>query len=203
MNASNEPLARLVSELEKLPGIGTRTAERLAYHVLKIDREEAMRLARAIRDVKERLGPCEICFNIASESVCTICRSAERDARTICVVEQVKDLLAIEKANAWGGVYHVLQGRVSPHEGKSAEHTTLAALRKRLEKLVPSGEGDVEVILATNPDAEGETTALVVQENLADLAGVNLTRIARGIQRGGSIEFANVEIIRDAFDGRS
>ena len=200
MSAPSEPLARLVAELEKLPGIGNRTAERLAYHVLKVDREEAMRLARAIRDVKERLGSCERCFNISDGELCEICKSPRRDQMVVCVVEQVRDLLAIEKSAAYQGVYHVLQGRVSPHEGKSADHTTLAALRRRLEKL--SAEGEVEVILATNPDAEGETTALVVQENLEDL-GVSITRLARGIQRGGSIEFANVEIIRDAFSGRS
>lgn len=197
---ATEPLARLVAELEKLPGIGTRTAERLAYHILKIDREEAMRLARAIRNVKERLGTCEECFNIADGDLCAICKAPRRDRARVCVVEQVRDLIAVEKSGAWDGVYHVLQGRVSPHEGHSAEHTTLAALRKRLEKLASAGP--VEVLLATNPDAEGETTALVVSENIEDL-GVRVTRLARGLPRGGSLEFANVEIIRDAFSGRS
>jgi recombination protein RecR len=194
-----EPLARLAAELERLPGVGARTAERLAYHLLKVDREEAMGLARAIRDVKDSLRSCRRCFNIADQDECMICRSSARDRSRVCVVEQVRDLVAIEKTAAFDGLYHVLQGRVAPHRGESPAATTLGALLSRLdgeEKSVIK-----ELVIATNPDAEGDATALVLEEELASRE-IAVTRLARGIPSGGSIEFANVEILRDAFRGR-
>ena len=195
-----EPLARLAAELERLPGVGARTAERLAYHLLKVDREEAMGLARAIRDVKESLRSCRRCFNIADQDECVICRSAARDRSRVCVVEQVRDLVAIEKTGAFDGLYHVLLGKVAPHRGSGPGDTTMAALLARID----GEERDTirEVVIATNPDAEGDATALVLEEELRG-RDVAVTRLARGIPSGGSIEFANVEILRDAFRGRS
>ena len=191
-----EPLQRLIAELEKLPGIGARTAERLAYHLLKIDRDSAMALARAIRDVKEGLRSCQICFNMTDTELCRICADRSRDRQTVCIVEHVRDLIALEKVGAFRGLYHVLGGRVSPTEGKGIDQTTLGVLLERLR------QGEVkEIILSTNPDAEGDATALTIQEHLKSFS-VKVTRLARGIPVGGSIEFANVEMLREAISGR-
>lgn len=199
MGDSVEPLARLVDELEKLPGVGRRTAERLAHYILKTDTHDALRLADAIRDVKERLRSCVVCFNTTDRELCAVCRDEGRDRSTICVVEQTRDLLAIEKSGSYHGLYHVLGGRVSPHEGLGADRLTMSALIARLKS---DAKREVkEVILATNPDAEGDTTALVVEDALAG-SGLSVTRIARGLPTGGSIEFANVQILRDALSGR-
>ncbi|MEE9394465.1 MAG: recombination mediator RecR [Planctomycetota bacterium] len=194
-----EPLARLVEEFEKLPGVGARTAERLAYHVLKIEREPAMALARAIRDVKDSLRPCSVCHNIAEADLCWICRADDRDRTRICVVEHAKDLIALEKSGAYQGLYHVLLGRLDPQRGKGPGETTISSLRHRLE--TPTNPAVEEVILATNPDAEGDATALALKEVLKDLP-LKISRIARGLPSGGSIEFANVEILKDALQGR-
>ncbi|MFT7616534.1 MAG: recombination protein RecR [Planctomycetota bacterium] len=191
-----EPLQRLIAEFEKLPGIGARTAERLAYHLLKIDRDSAMSLARAIRDVKERLKTCQICFNMTDGELCRICADRNRDQSLVCVVEHVRDLIALEKVGAYTGLYHVLGGKVVPSDGKGIDTTTTAALLQRV------GEGKIkEVILATNPDAEGDATALTISEHL-EATGAKVTRLARGIPVGGSIEFANVEMLREAIAGR-
>ena len=196
-----EPLSRLVDELEKLPGIGARTAERLAFHLLKSKTDEAMLLARAIRDVKHELTPCPVCFNIAEGGGnCRICSDARRDHTTLCVVEHPKDLIALENVGVYRGVYHVLMGRLSPHEGIGPESLTLEQLSQRLK--AKGDDAVVEVIVATNPDAEGDATALYVAQ-LVEKAGVRATRIARGLPTGGSIEFANVEILKDALEGRS
>ncbi len=194
-----EPLTRLIHELGRLPGVGQRTAERLAYHLLNADREDVLALATAIRDIKTKLKPCRVCFNVTDEDVCSICASPTRDPGRIAVVESVRDLVAIERSGAWDGVYHVLGGRVAPLEGKSLETSTLAKLLRRLEN---DSEGTIrEIVIATNPDAEGDTTALVLKEHL-DGTGRKVTRLARGIPTGGSIEFANVDILKDAFEGR-
>ncbi|MCB9832320.1 MAG: recombination protein RecR [Planctomycetes bacterium] len=193
-----EPLQRLIAEFEKLPGVGSRTAERLAYHLLKIDRESAMKLARAIRDVKEQIRNCRICFNMADGEICRICADRGRDQSLICVVEHVRDLIALEKVGVYRGLYHVLQGKVSPQEGKGIDETSLPALLARL------GEADspvTEILLATNPDAEGDVTALVLEEHLKG-RGLKLSRLARGLPVGGSIEFANVEILKEAIARR-
>ena len=192
------PLARLVEELERLPGVGARTAERLAEHLLFSDRADALRLADAIRDVKERLHPCRECFNITERELCGVCSEVQRDRSRMCVVERPKDLVALEKAGGHRGIYHVLRGKVAPHEGKGPEGLTLAALRRRLDGADPPVQ---ELIIATNPDAEGDATALVVRDHVADLVAT-VTRLARGIPSGGSIEFANVSILRDALDAR-
>jgi len=198
-----EPLTRLVEELEKLPGIGARTAERLAFHLLKATTDDAMQLARAIRDVKQRLAPCPVCFNVAEGGAeCRICTSAARDRAKICVVEQPKDLIAIEATGAYDGLYHVLMGHVSPHEGASPDSLTLTALVERVRAARAGATPVAEVIVATNMDAEGDLTAMVLGERLAPF-GVTVTRLARGLPSGGAIEFANVEILKDALQGRS
>jgi len=194
------PLSRLVEEFEKLPGIGARTAERLAFYLLKVDKESALGLSHAIRDVKQKLRPCVECFNITESELCRICQSTTRDRTVLCVVEHPKDLLALEKSGSYQGLYHVLMGHISPHEGIAADQLTVAALVKRLgrEEYAPVQE----VILATNADAEGDATALVLKSHLEPL-GLQVTRLARGLPIGGTIEFANVEILREAFSGRT
>lgn len=190
------PLARLVEELAKLPGIGPRTAERLAFHVLRETREEAEALIRAIREVKERVRPCSRCFHVSEGDPCEVCTDAARDASTICVVEQSKDLWAIEKSGAYRGHYHVLLGRIAPLEGIGADDLTIDALVRRVK-----AGGVREVILATNPNMEGDGTAMHLMKVLS-LPGVKLTRIARGVPTGASIEFASPAILADAIQGR-
>ena len=190
------PLARLVAELGKLPGIGPRSAERLAFHLLRAPKAEAEALVAAVREVKERLRPCGQCFHVSEADLCEICSDGGRDGSTICVVEQSKDLWAIEKSGAFRGVYHVLVGRVAPLEGIGAEDLTMAALTQRVR-----AGGVREVILATNPNLEGDGTALHIAKALAGL-GARLTRIARGVPSGGSLEFASRAILSDAIQGR-
>lgn len=202
MSELAEPLSRLVDELQKLPGIGRRSAERIAFHLLRLDRAPAMALARAIRDVKDGLRPCRVCGNVTEGEICRICSDPARERGIVCVVESSRDLIALEKSGAFRGLYHVLSGRVSPAEGRGPEETGIGALRERLLERRKEGDPVRELILATNPDAEGDATALALRENLADL-GIPLSRLARGIPSGGSIEFANVEILREAFRGRN
>lgn len=190
------PLQRLIDELRKLPGIGARSAERIAFHLLKLPAEEAVGLARTIIDVKERVRPCSRCFNLAEEELCDICRDPRRDAGLIVVVEQPKDLLAFEAGGLTTGVYHVLMGRVSALDGVEPRHLTIDALQKRI------ADGGVrEVVLATNPTLEGDATALYLMEALAD-SGVTVTRLARGLPPGGQIEHANRSMLEAAFQGR-
>jgi recombination protein RecR len=189
-------VARLVAGFAELPGIGRRTAERLAYHVLMMPKEEALAFAEAIRAVKENLRPCRTCYNLAEGDVCEICADPRRDRSLLCVVEQVRDLLALEEAGSYRGLYHVLQGRVAPLEGKGADALTLDALAARV------GKGCFrEVILGTTPNVEGDATALLVAERLAGLP-VELTRLARGLTVGASLEQANRDMLVDALAGR-
>ena len=191
-----ESLSRLMDEFGKLPGIGQRTAERLALHVLKTPEPEAMALARAIRDVKRNTRHCSICCNVTETDPCAICRDPRRDHATICVVEQPRDLLAIEKTSAYRGVYHVLMGRIAPLDDVHPEDLTIDKLLERVQA------GTVEeVILYTNPDLEGDVTA----QHLGKLLrphGVQLTLPARGIPTGSQIEYSSETILRDALDGR-
>ncbi len=189
-------IVRLVDAFADLPGIGRRTAERLAYHVLNMPREGALRFADAIRAVKENLRPCRTCFNLAEGEECDICTDPRRDRTLLCVVEQVRDLLALEQAGNFRGLYHVLQGRVAPLEGKGADGLTLDVLAAR----VSSGTFR-EVILGTTPNVEGDATALVVAQRLEGMS-VELTRLARGLTVGASLEQANREMLVDAFAGR-
>jgi recombination protein RecR len=196
MASYSEAIQRLIDEFGKLPGIGARTAERLAFHVLKSASQEAMSLADAIRDVKTKIRPCRVCFNLAESELCGICGNPRRDKSTICVVEQPKDLLAIESTGAYQGVYHVLMGHIAPLEGTEAEDLTAGALEKRVR-----AGGVKEVILATNPTVAGDGTALYVTSLLAPLA-VKVTRLARGLPAGGQIEYASRSILADAITER-
>lgn len=189
-------ISRLIDSFADLPGIGRRTAERLAYHVLNMPRAEAIQFADAIRAVKDNLRPCSICFNLAEGDECSICADPRRDRSLLCVVEQVRDLLALEQAGSYRGLYHVLQGRVAPLEGKGADGMTLDVLAAR----VANGQFR-EVILGTTPNVEGDATALVVAQRLEGLP-VELTRLARGLTVGSSLEQANREMLVDAFAGR-
>ena len=189
-------VARLIDSFADLPGIGRRTAERLAYHVLYMAKDDALAFADAIRAVKENLRPCRTCFNLAEGEQCSICVDPRRDRTVLCVVEQVRDLLALEQAGSYRGLYHVLQGRVAPLEGTGADGLTLDVLAAR----VAQGQFR-EVILGTTPNVEGDATALVVAQRLEGLP-VELTRLARGLTVGASLEQANREMLVDAFAGR-
>ncbi len=185
-----------MEELGRLPGIGARSAERLAFYLLKASDESAMALADAIRDVKTKVHPCSRCFNIAEDELCAICSDPGRDTRTICVVEQPKDLLALESTGVYRGVYHVLMGHIAPLDGIEAEDLTIDYLVERCRS------GDVnEVILATNPTVAGDGTALHITSLLAH-PGVKVTRLARGLPTGGQIEYAGKSILSDAITDR-
>jgi recombination protein RecR len=192
----SETIERLIAELGKLPGIGARTAERLAFHLLKSSPAEAMALADAIRDVKTRIRPCKVCFNIAEDELCAICGDPARDKSAIVVVEQPKDLLALESTGVFRGVYHVLMGHIAPLDDMEAEDLTIDALVARVQ-----AGGISEVILATNPTVAGDGTALHIQELLKP-TGVNITRLARGLPAGGQIEYSNKSILADALTER-
>jgi len=188
----------LTEAFGRLPGVGAKTAERLAHHILKCPAEEALALAEAIRDVKERVRHCQTCFHLteADEPLCSICRDPARDASLVCVVEQPRDLMALERAGTYRGVYHVLLGRLAPLQGMGPEQLTLDFLEARARS------GQVrEVIMATNPNLEGDGTALLVANRLAE-TGVPITRLARGLASGSVLEFANREMLADAINGR-
>lgn len=189
---------RLIDAFGRLPGVGAKSAERLTHHLLKCPVEEALALAEAIRDVRERVSHCQTCFHLtdAAQPLCDICRDPRRDASLVCVVEQPRDLLALEKAGTFHGVYHVLLGRLAPLQGMGPEQLTLDALEAR----VRSGAVQ-ELIMATNPNLEGDGTALLVANRLAPM-GVPITRLARGLASGSVLEFANKEMLADALNGR-
>jgi recombination protein RecR len=189
---------RLIAEFGRLPGVGAKTAERLAHHILKCPVEEALALAEAIRDVKDRVRHCQTCSNLteADEPLCSICRDPRRDPGLVCVVEQPRDLIALERAGTFGGVYHVLLGRLAPLQGMGPEQLTIDALEARVRS------GAVrELIMATNPNLEGDGTALFIATRLAEF-GVPITRLARGLASGSVLEFANKEMLADALNGR-
>ncbi|MBI2824209.1 MAG: recombination protein RecR [Planctomycetia bacterium] len=191
-----ESVARLVQEFAKLPGIGKKSAERLAYHVLRVSKQEALELAEAIRTVKENVRYCQICYNLAEGERCEICQDPRRDQRQLCVVEQPRDLMALEQAGTYRGLYHVLLGRIAPLDGVGPDQLTIDALVER----VRTGSF-AEVIMGTNPTVEGDGTALYISNRLAEF-GVEITRLARGITTGSVLEFANKEILADALSGR-
>ncbi len=192
----SESVSRLMEEFGKLPGIGKKTAERLTYHVLRQHKSEALALADAIRDVKENVRYCRVCYNLAEQELCSICQDPRRDRALLCVVEQPRDLMALEDSGTYKGLYHVLLGRIAPLEGVGPEQLTVDGLVER----VRSGEVS-EVIMATNPTLEGDGTALYISNRLADFP-VQITRLARGITSGSVLEFANKEILADAMLGR-
>ncbi len=196
MDQVSESVANLVEYFTKLPGIGKKSAERLAYHILRISEPEANALADAIRSVKENVAYCKTCFNLTEGEQCGICRDMKRDRSRILVVEQPRDLIALEAAGSYRGLYHVLLGRLAPLEGIGPEQLTIESLCQR----VKSGEVD-EIIMGTNPTLEGDGTALYLSNILADLP-VNVTRLARGITSGSVLEHANREMLSDAITGR-
>src|SRR2546421_12401894 len=197
MSSYTQSIANLMNELSKLPGIGVRSAERIAFHLLKQKPEDAMKLAEAIRDVKTRIRHCSVCYNLTEADPCAICANPARDQSLVCVVEQPKDLLALEATGLYQGVYHVLLGRISPLEGVDPADLTIDALVKRLES------GTVrEVIMGTNPNMEGDGTALYLQNIIARYPNVQVTRLARGLPTGSNIEYANRNILADAISGR-
>jgi recombination protein RecR len=189
-------IATLIDCFAELPGIGRKSAERLAYHVLRMPREEALAFSAALRAVKENLRPCRTCFNLAEGEECGICRDARRDRTTLCVVEQVRDLLALEQTGSYRGLYHVLQWRVAPLEGTGPETLTIDKLVARVQQ-----GGVREVIMATTPNVEGDATALIVVQRLTGLA-VEITRLARGLTVGAALEQANRDMLTDALAGR-
>ncbi len=185
----------LIAQLSRLPGVGTRTAQRLAFHVLRADPEDAFALAAAIREVKERIGLCEICFNLAEGPRCTICADARRDRSIICVVEQPADLLSVERTHEYRGVYHVLGGALSPLDGVEPAHLRIDELLRRVER-----NGVEEVVLATNPNMTGEATAAYLADRLRDR--VRVTRLASGLPVGGDLEYADEVTLGRALSGR-
>ncbi len=192
----SETIERLIEQLGRLPGIGARSAERLAFHLLKAETDDALALSDAIRAVKLNVHPCKVCYNLAESDVCSICGDPRRDHAVICVVEQPKDLLALESTGVFRGVYHVLMGHIAPLEGADAEDLTIDALVDRVKA------GAVqEVILATNPNVSGDGTALHISSLLAR-TGVKVTRLARGLPSGGQIEYSNKGVLSDAITER-
>jgi recombination protein RecR len=186
----------LVGELARLPGIGRKTALRLAFHLLKQPEDDSRRLARSIVEVRERVRPCGRCGNLSEQDPCAICRSNRRDVSLVCVVEEASDIMAIERTGEYRGLYHVLGGRLSPLDGIGPNELSVHPLLERI------GGGDVrEVVLATNPSVEGEATALYLGRILSPL-GVRVTRIARGLPVGGDLEYADGVTIAEALNGR-
>lgn len=194
--AYTESLNRLIDQFGKLPGIGPKTAERLAFHILKTTPDEALALANAIADVKRNIRQCTVCHNLSESETCSICADARRDHTVICVVEQSRDVISLEKTGLCRWVYHVLGGHIAPLEGVEPGDLTIDALVKRLRA------GNVtEVVMATNPNLEGDGTALYISSLLRPM-NVKVTRLARGLPSGGTIEFASGSILADAIQGR-
>lgn len=191
-----ETVNTLIKELNRLPGIGKKSAERIAYHLLKVTKDEALALADAIRSVKENVRYCKQCYHLSEQELCEICRDARRDQSVICVVEQPRDLIALEATGAYNGLYHVLLGRLSPLDNIGPDQLTIAALIKRIKS------GAIkELIMGTNPTVEGDGTALYIMSQLEGTP-VQITRLARGIVTGSVLEFANKEMLSDALSGR-
>ena len=198
MSKFAEPMARLIEELKKLPGIGTKSAQRLAFHILRSGEDDATALAAAIRDVKEKLRLCSVCNNITDVDPCVYCTNPTRNQRLVCVVEEPTNIAAIEKTRHFNGVYHVLHGSISPLHGIGPEHLRIQNLLRRLE------HGDVdEVILATNPTVEGEATAVYLTQQIRrGHVPVKVTRIAMGIPVGSDIEYTDEVTMLKAMEGR-
>lgn len=190
------PLQRLIDELKKLPGVGSRSAERIAFHLLKAEKNDALGLAEAVCDIKEKIRPCSRCYNLADDDLCSICADPRRNQSQIVVVEQPKDLITLESTGLITGVYHVLMGHIAPLEGIEPGDLTIAALVERCRS------ADVrEVVLATNPNVEGDTTALHLTSLLQGL-DLKVTRLARGLAPGAQIEYANRSMLEEALRGR-
>ncbi len=192
-----QPLQIAIEELSKLPGVGRKTALRLAIHILKTDKESVNKLVKSIEELKTKLRLCSRCFNFAEDELCQICQSHKRDKSIICVVEEASDVIAIERTNEYNGVYHVIGGVLSPLSGIGPESLKIKELMKRFPE-----EEIKEILLALNPDTEGETTALYLARLIKPL-GIKVTRIARGIPIGGDLEFADDATIGRALNSRT
>jgi len=190
-----DPLVRLIEQLQRLPGIGPKSAQRLAFHILKTPREEADRLVDAVRDVKERVTYCSVCNNITDADPCPFCRNEQRDRRIICVVEEPQNVGAVEKTREFKGLYHVLMGALSPLQGIGPDDLKIKGLLARVS------DGVAEIILATNPNVEGEATAIYLARLLKPL-GVKVTRIAMGVPVGSDLEYADEVTMHKAMEGR-
>ncbi len=191
-----EPIARLIEELTKLPGIGPKTAQRLAFHLLHMDKHVVQNIATSIMDAREKVKYCSVCCNLTDQDPCKVCANTDRDQTTICVVQEPRDVVAMEKTREFKGLYHVLQGALNPMEGIGIEDIRVKELVARL------GDGAVkEVILCTNPNTEGETTAMYIARYIKPL-GVKVTRIARGLPMGGDLEYADEVTLAKALEGR-
>lgn len=191
-----QSVTKLIEQLAKLPGIGRKSAERITYHLLRVSKTEALGLAEAIRDVKENVRYCKTCFNLSETDECEICRDPKRDRGLLCVVEQPRDVIALEQPGTYKGLYHVLLGRIAPLEGIGPEQLTIEGLLNRVRSCEFK-----EVIMATNPTLEGDGTALFISQQLGEFP-VEITRLARGVTTGSVLEFANKEILADALSGR-
>ena len=189
-------LTKLMEQLRKLPGIGSKTAERLAFHILKAPAQDAQKLAQAITGLKDHLALCSVCYSITESDPCLICSDTQRDNGVICVVEEPRDVYAIEKVGEHKGVYHVLMGALSPLDGIGPEELKIGALMERIDK-----GGVTEVIVATNPNVEGEATAMYLAKIIKP-RNVMVTRIARGLPMGGDLEYADEITLSKALDGR-
>ncbi|VBB06958.1 recr protein signature [Lucifera butyrica] len=190
------PLAKLIEQFRRLPGIGPKMAARLAYHILEMDKEKVVALSQAILEAKEKIGYCSVCFNLTDCDPCRICQAAERDGSVICVVEQPQDVAAMERTREYRGLYHVLHGALSPLEGIGPDDIRLKELLARLQ------HGSVqEVIMATNPNVEGEATAMYIARLLKPL-GITVTRIAHGLPVGGDLEYADEVTLSKALENR-
>jgi len=191
-----ESITRLIDELKRLPGIGQKTAQRLAFHLLRVDTEQALALATAIRDAKEKIRQCSVCNNITDTDPCLYCTGPSRNRRTICVVEEPHNIIAIEKTRTFNGLYHVLGGSLSPLQGIGPEQLKIKSLLERLK-----GAGIEEIIIATNPNAEGEATAMYLSKLIKPL-GIRVTRIAMGIPVGSDLEYADEVTMLKSLEGR-
>lgn len=196
MTQISESVTHLIDQLSRLPGIGRKTAERLAYHLLRVQESEAMELATAIQGMRQNVHYCEDCYNLAEQDKCQVCLDTSRDSTMLCIVEQPRDVISLEQAGVYNGLYHVLLGRIAPLEGIGPEHLMIESLVKR----VRTGSFK-EIILATNPTVEGDGTALHVSNLLGEMP-VQITRLARGITTGSILEHTNKEILADALSGR-
>ena len=192
----SDSVSHMIEQLSRLPGIGKKSAERLAYHLLRVPETEAFALADSIRNVRENVRYCSVCFNLAESEKCRNCSDKQRDQKTLCIVQQPRDLMALEESGTYKGLYHVLLGRLAPLENIGPDQLTIESLVDRV------AQGDFEeVIMATNPTVEGDGTALYISNQLAD-SKVRLTKLARGITTGSILEYTNKEILSDALSGR-
>ena len=202
MTELTESVSRMIREFEKLPGLGKKSAERIAYHLLKVDPQDALALADSIRAVKENVRYCKHCFNLAEEEICEICKNPQRNQTLLCVVEQPQDLIILEQTGRYEGLYHVLLGRLAPLEKITPDQLTIAALITRVQSGAFS-----EIVMATNPTVEGDSTAYYIISQLeAKLEALptkpTITRLARGITTGSDLQFANKEMLADALSER-